>query len=970
MKKQLIHSLALIVILSFLVQPVPTLANSDQVKIPDSSFTSVTQTPTPHFPYDESEDQNLEKEIEAERQRILEEHLREEGVPEELLSHENGSNPQEKKEYVPPSNEVIAQTKAQVNSFSCADVADVPVSECEALVALYESTNGAGWFSHSNWLVTNTVSNWDGVTVESGHVVELSLGWNNLNGTIPTELGYLLELEFLSLSENVLRGNIPSELGNLYNLRYLILYDNYLSSSIPSMVGDMFNLEFINLSNNRISGCIPPELGSLFSLWYIDLHSNQLNGSIPAELGNLFILNYLYLNNNQLNGSIPPELGNLSNLDYLYLNNNQLNGSIPPELGNLSNLEYLYLSNNQLSGSIPPELSDLSDLEYLYLSNNQLSGSIPPELSDLSDLGYLDLSNNQLSGSIPQELVHLVSLNYLYLNDNQLSGSIPPLLGYSHLHYLDLQDNQLSGSIPPLLGNLFNLDYLNLSNNQLSGSIPSELGNLFYLGYLDFSNNQLSGSIPSELGNLSYLEYLYLSNNQLSGSIPLSFINLTSLDYFYFYDTLLCEPNAPEFLAWKETVYYWVGSGKICGTNDISWLLMYYLDGDNDLNYTYNLIFNYLEKGTGTQNIKIVVLWDKLNDQNSNYYIIKHDENLSSLANYEEGIDKWSKGELNMGDPQTLSDFISWSIEKFPSEHYALILDDHGHGLGGSMVDSQSNSDKLTLTETKSALSTVFSSSNKLDVLVMNACLMGLIENGYQFKDLVYYYVASEAIQHVFYQGYEMTLNNINYLTTPLNVAEAFVNGYADNMELGNRDYTMSVANLSFANNMKISIDTLSNSLDSDIAVIDTELWNIRNLLVQKFEGYVDLEHLAELIYIDDLFSENIRDSADEVISTVHQYIVYERSSLENAHGVSIFFPDIRSSYYNGNNNDFAAGTVWNVEPGNEHTNFLNSESVGWGNMLVHLFDEIDPGGPDNPNEPEPLPKVVDFEIYLPTIIR
>jgi len=252
----------------------------------------------------------------------------------------------------------------------------------------------------------------------------------------------------------------------------------------------------------------------------------------------------------------------------------------------------------------------------------------------------------------------------------------------------------------------------------------------------------------------------------------------------------------------------------------------------------------------------------------------------------------------------------------------------------------------------------------------MNACLMGLVENGYQFKDLVYYYVASEDFQNVFYEGYMGTLNKINSSSMPISVAKAFVDGYADEMEGDDEDYTMSVAALSYANNLKNSIDNLSNSLDSGNAEMKAKLWIIRNFSVQKFEDYIDLEHLAQLIYTDYLFSENIRDSADEVISTVHQYIVYEKSSFENAHGVSIFFPDMRSSYYNGNNNDFAAGTVWNVATGNENTNFPDTESVGWGNMLVHLFDEIDPGGPDNPNEPEPLPKIVYFEIYLPIINR
>ena len=37
-------------------------------------------------------------------------------------------------------------------------------------------------------------------------------------------------------------------------------------------------------------------------------------------------------------------------------------------------------------------------------------------------------------------------------------------------------------------------------------------------------------------------------------------------------------------------------------------------------------------------------------------------------------------GELNMGDPQTLYDFIYWSMTNYPADKYFLILWDHGSG--------------------------------------------------------------------------------------------------------------------------------------------------------------------------------------------------------------------------------------------------------------------------------------------------
>ena len=70
------------------------------------------------------------------------------GLTEELLPD---------REYIPPSPEDLAETARMVQSFDCSTVIDVPQIECEALVALYNSTNGAGWTNNTNWLETNKV---------------------------------------------------------------------------------------------------------------------------------------------------------------------------------------------------------------------------------------------------------------------------------------------------------------------------------------------------------------------------------------------------------------------------------------------------------------------------------------------------------------------------------------------------------------------------------------------------------------------------------------------------------------------------------------------------------------------------------------------------------------------------------------------------------------------------------------------
>ena len=340
----------------------------------------------------------------------------------------------------------------------------------DALVALYNATDGPNWKNKNNWLSDRLIGEWYGVTTDAnGRVTVLDLRDNGLTGSIPAELGSLSNLQGLWLENNGLTGSIPAELGSLSNLQRLWLKNNGLTGSIPAELGNLSNLQGLYLSGNRLTGSIPSELGSLSNLVELNLYNNGLTGSIPAELGNLTNLKQLHLDSNGLTGRIPAELGNLTNLTRLYLSDNQLSGSIPAELGSLSNLQYLSLGVNQLSGSIPSELGSLSNLRELLLDTNQLSGSIPSELGSLSNLQILWLARNQLSGSIPSELGSLSNLQGLFLLDNQLSGSIPAELGsLSNLIRLLLFDNAgLSGPLPGSFTGLGALDYLYMDGTGL-----------------------------------------------------------------------------------------------------------------------------------------------------------------------------------------------------------------------------------------------------------------------------------------------------------------------------------------------------------------------------------------------------------------------------------------------------------------------------------------------------------------------
>jgi len=387
--------------------------------------------------------------------------------------------------------------------------AQIPQVERDALIVLYNSTNGNYWWDNTNWLgPVGTECTWKGVTCDNigTTVVDLQLVNNFLTGTLPSDLANLSSLQILNLSSNLLTGAIPSALGNLTGLQVLNLSWNYLRGPIPAKLGDLPSVHELFLGRNFLTGSIPSELGNLASLQTLFLSSNQLTGPIPGEIGGLSSLRNLVLSRNHLTGSIPPELGILVNLTGLNLDTNQLTGAIPPELGNLSSLQTLNLSSNLLTGAIPSELGNLTSLHGLWLSWNQLTDPIPSQLGNLANLASLSLYGNQLTGSIP-----------------------PGLGNLANLLRLDLYSNQLTGPIPPELGNLPNLRWLSLNDNRLMGPIPLELGNLAYIIWLDLNDNQLTGPIPPELGNLVDLQQLILQGNQLVGEVPDTLLGLTAL---------------------------------------------------------------------------------------------------------------------------------------------------------------------------------------------------------------------------------------------------------------------------------------------------------------------------------------------------------------------------------------------------------------------------------------------------------
>ena len=98
-------------------------------------------------------------------------------------------------------NVQLAQASLDFNAVCLQPGMNSPIQECNALVNLYNITDGDNWINNNNW-GTADVNSWYGITAYGPvqkKVWFLDLASNNLEGIIPGNLKNLTELARLFL---------------------------------------------------------------------------------------------------------------------------------------------------------------------------------------------------------------------------------------------------------------------------------------------------------------------------------------------------------------------------------------------------------------------------------------------------------------------------------------------------------------------------------------------------------------------------------------------------------------------------------------------------------------------------------------------------------------------------------------------------------------------------------------------------
>jgi len=374
--------------------------------------------------------------------------------------------------------------------------------------------------------------NWNHVVCsDEKRVTRIQIGRQNLQGTLPSNLRNLAQLERLELQYNNISGPLPS-LNGLSSLQVILLSDNKFISVPSDFFTGLSSLQSVEIDNNPFSNWVIPEsIKNASALQNFSANSANISGSIPGFFGpdSFPGLTILRLAFNDLEGELPASFSG-SQVQSLWLNGQKLSGGIDV-IQNMTLLREVWLHSNGFSGPLP-DFSGLKDLESLSLRDNSFTGLVPESLVNLESLKFVNLSNNLLQGPMPvfksSVSVDMVkdSNRFCLPTPDLCDSRVNTLLSIvKSMDYPQRLADSWKGNDPcadwiGITCNNGNITVVNFEKMGLTGSISPDFASVKSLERLVLANNNLTGSIPQEITTLPGLKVLDVSNNHLYGRVP------------------------------------------------------------------------------------------------------------------------------------------------------------------------------------------------------------------------------------------------------------------------------------------------------------------------------------------------------------------------------------------------------------------------------------------------------------------
>ena len=374
------------------------------------------------------------------------------------------------------------------------------------------------------------------------------------------------------------------------------------------------------------------------------------------------------------------------------------------------------------------------------------------------------------------------------------------------------------------------------------------------------------------------------------------------------------------------------------------WTFMVYVDGDNNLEGAALDDFLEMAQVGSTPEMNILVQVDRIPGHSSAH----NDWTDTRRFRIEKGstpsdVPIQNLGEVNMGDPAALQDFVEWGVTNYRADYYALVIWNHGGGwrdaretmaakaaedisrgetatpVARAIAWDDTDNDVLFMKEVQNALTAARDRNNtvvKLDLVGFDACLMGMVEVAYAIRASTSVMVGSEQLEPWDGWPYDAILADLrtNITTyTPEDLGGTIVTKYHQSYS-GQSEITQSAVKIADLNNLVAKINHFTTVANTEWPMLKTAR---NNSLVYHagFYSYwgVDIWDFANEVY-NNATNSALRSAALDLRNAVDQMVVNELHSpdMDGSHGLAIYFP--------------ATLTAFNNDP--DHTAYLDGNTV------------------------------------------
>lgn len=356
------------------------------------------------------------------------------------------------------------------------------------------------------------------------------------------------------------------------------------------------------------------------------------------------------------------------------------------------------------------------------------------------------------------------------------------------------------------------------------------------------------------------------------------------------------------------------------------WTVMLYMDADNDLEgWAIGDFYELAEVGS-TVDVNVVVQLDRT----PGYTNTEGDWTDCKRFYVTQGMTPTpgnaivSLGEINMGNPLTLQNFVVWAVETYPASKYALILRNHGW-LTGVGADSSHGYDWLTASEIRTTLEQVTNATGvRIDVISLHSCMGASLEMAFQISGRVEVMVASEEVTSSLY-GFPYGDILADLVASPMMNATTFAMTLHDHYVLENEGtgdafMTMSVLNTTrIADEVVPAVSSLAVNLNRLLPAYCRDiLYKIRHAATGFTNpSWRDLYDFCQLLVADAPDPETA-DVAQDVIDALPGALLAEWHDVNSPdlHGLSIYLPPDNDPYnyvtwYPSTALQWASATVW-----------------------------------------------------------